>query len=167
MSRHPVSHIGHEQEVHLAKSVWHLDQLLTFLVPGEATNGAFTLIRCTGRQGSALPLHIHHGDDETIYMLEGAATVDLDDQQISVTPGDCILIARGTAHRVTVETPQATLLMIYVPARFEGFFHDLSEPAQHLGLPPTSVASPDTISLGSLAAMYGCEILSQQPLEER
>lgn len=43
--------------------------------------------------------HVHHFEDECIYILEGRGTIELDDQRIEVGPGDFIgLPAGGPAH---------------------------------------------------------------------
>jgi hypothetical protein len=46
-------------------------------------------------------------------------------------------------------------LLQYSPAGFERYFHELSEPAEFLGLPPRPTM-PDRTRVADVAARYGC-----------
>lgn len=45
-----------------------------------------------------VPLHVHHLDDEAIYMLEGALAIKLGDEVVQPPAGSGVFIPRGTAH---------------------------------------------------------------------
>ncbi len=44
------------------------------------------------------PLHIHHGDDEAWYVLEGALAFRIDDKTVEAKAGDAVMVSRGAAH---------------------------------------------------------------------
>ncbi|HEY7022540.1 MAG TPA: cupin domain-containing protein [Ktedonobacterales bacterium] len=44
------------------------------------------------------PLHVHHGDDEAWYVLEGALAFQLGDQIVEVEAGGAAFAPRGVAH---------------------------------------------------------------------
>ena len=44
------------------------------------------------------PLHLHHGDDEAWYVLEGRLRFILGDREVEATAGGAVFAARGVAH---------------------------------------------------------------------
>lgn len=46
-----------------------------------------------------VPLHVHHQDDEAIYVLEGALRIQTGEEEVATTPaGSGVYIPSGTAH---------------------------------------------------------------------
>jgi quercetin dioxygenase-like cupin family protein len=56
------------------QSLWVLGGLVTFLALGEETGGAFTLFEEATAPGSGAFPHVHHGEDQTFYVLEGSTS---------------------------------------------------------------------------------------------
>lgn len=139
----------------LNNSGWYLDQLITFLAIGDDTDGQFALLRVHAIQGAEPCSHTHGLEDETIYLLEGELTVRAGDQDLHAHPGDVVTIPRGLVHRVRHETPAVTFLVQFSPAGFERYFHEMSEPAEYLGLPPNPTPA-DLDRMAATAARYGC-----------
>jgi mannose-6-phosphate isomerase-like protein (cupin superfamily) len=44
------------------------------------------------------PLHLHHHDDETWYVLEGKLCVQVGEQVVEAEPGAAVFVHRGTPH---------------------------------------------------------------------
>ena len=44
------------------------------------------------------PKHVHHGDDEAFYVLEGQLSFELDGACVTVQAGGAVMIPRGTVH---------------------------------------------------------------------
>jgi quercetin dioxygenase-like cupin family protein len=44
------------------------------------------------------PLHVHHGDDEAWYVLEGVVCVRAGDRVIEAGAGGSVLVPKGTVH---------------------------------------------------------------------
>jgi mannose-6-phosphate isomerase-like protein (cupin superfamily) len=44
------------------------------------------------------PLHVHHGDDEAWYVLEGRLGFTLDDETVEAGPGSAVIAPRGVRH---------------------------------------------------------------------
>jgi quercetin dioxygenase-like cupin family protein len=139
----------------LGNSAWYLDQWITFLAIGEDTDGHFSLLKVQGVQGAKQSLHSHTHEAETIYLLEGGLTVLAGEEELRLGPGDIVTIPRGLLHAIRHDTSAVTFLLQYSPAGFEHYFHELSEPAQYLGLPPQPT-TPDPILVAVAAARYGC-----------
>lgn len=141
----------------LANSAWYLDQLITFLAIGEDTDGRFALVRVHGVRGVEPFPHAHTGEDETIYLLCGELSVRAGEQEIAVQPGEIVTIPRCVEHTLRIESARAQLLLHYSPTGFERYFHELSKPAEYLGLPPHP-SPPDIARMVSIADRYGCTV---------
>ena len=139
----------------LHNSAWYADQLITFLLIGEETEGRFALLRFRGIQGAEPPAHVHTNEDETIYLLQGELTVSVGGARLHACPGDTVTIPRGVEHSLRHDTTEVTYLVQFSPAGFERYFHEMSEPAEYLGLPPHPV-SLDPARMVATAAPYGC-----------
>ena len=60
----------------------------------------------TYEAGEAPPPHSHPNDEQWIYMLEGRLTHLLDDEIVTVGPGDLVHIPRNTVHGIRLlESP--------------------------------------------------------------
>lgn len=51
-----------------------------------------------GQRRLIAPPHIHHGDDEAWYVLEGKLVVQVGDDEVEAGAGCGVLVPRGTAH---------------------------------------------------------------------
>jgi quercetin dioxygenase-like cupin family protein len=56
-------------------------------VQGEQTGGQWAVVEWRVRAGDEGPIHTHTREDETVYVLEGAITAFVGDQQIEVEAG--------------------------------------------------------------------------------
>jgi len=142
------------------EAYWFLDGLSVVRLSGKETGGAFALIEDTLPPGRATPLHLHHREDESFYVLEGELTFFTRGQRIRATDGTTIFLPRGEAHGFRAETA-ARLLILTTPAGFDGFVAEAGEPALRRELPEPK--EPDFARLTTLAAKYGIDILGPLP----
>ena len=56
-------------------------------------------------QNGMVPKHMHPNTNEMQYILEGTGTIWLGDKQVTVKPGDLIVIPKGTPHGGTSRAP--------------------------------------------------------------
>ena len=49
-------------------------------------------------QAGNVPKHMHPNANEIQYILEGTGTIWLGDKEVSVKPGDLVVIPKGTVH---------------------------------------------------------------------
>lgn len=73
--------------------------------------------------GGGPPLHVHHGEDEAIHVMDGEADFWLDGRVQRVGAGRGVFLPRDVPHtfRVTAAGP-ARLLTVITPGGFESFF---------------------------------------------
>jgi quercetin dioxygenase-like cupin family protein len=130
----------------------HLDvlgDLITLLVSGKQTNGAFTVLSETSPPGGGTPLHTHHKEDEALYVLEGEYEIQCGDQTVRAGAGSFVFAPREIPHKLTnVNTGPSKVFVIVSPAGFEGFWEEVSQ------LPPP----PDMDKIMALAKKYELEI---------
>jgi mannose-6-phosphate isomerase-like protein (cupin superfamily) len=138
-------------------AVWFIADLVRVHVDGERSSGAFCLVEITKPAGDMPPLHVHHRDDETFYVLEGTLSLFAGDEHHVLTAGQALLAPRGVPHTYRAET-DVRALVIGAPAGFEQFVRTAGAPAPALTLPPED-HPVDPEALARTAAEYGIEIL--------
>ncbi len=133
-------------------SSWYLGNLVSFLVSGADTDGRIALIQTCETRGREPPRHIHHHEDEIIYVLEGHLQFSVGETCFDAPRGTYVLLPRGIEHGFTLASEEAKLLLMLTPAGLEGYFKELSRPVGQLH------ALPDAEQLVTTAARYGVEI---------
>ncbi len=148
----------------LEHSVWYSGWLFTFLATGEDTQGRFALIEGVTRKGNVPPPHIHHGGDETYYILEGEMTASVGGQTIKGTPGTVIFVPPDVVHSFEIESEQMRMLVLLTPAGLEGYFKECSVPAPAMTLPPPAeVPYSEIQKLIAVGPKYGVEWVLPKP----
>jgi quercetin dioxygenase-like cupin family protein len=139
--------------------------LMTLKAANAETSGQFSLIEQVSPPGFATPLHMHHGEDEAIYIIEGAFTFFVGDQVIKAAAGSFVYLPRNMPHafRVEGETP-ARLLQLTTPAGLEQGFIEMGEPASSLTLPPPHIPTPEELGrMAAISTKYNVEQLGPPP----
>jgi quercetin dioxygenase-like cupin family protein len=120
------------------------------LVDGARTQGRFSLLRIAMRPGEEPLTHIHTREDEAIYVLSGQITAHIDGETRHCAAGDCVLLPRGSEHTYRIDTEEAVLLLLLMPAGLESYYRELARLAEtERGLEHMIAAS----------ARYGIEIV--------
>ncbi|HEV2136633.1 MAG TPA: quercetin 2,3-dioxygenase [Terracidiphilus sp.] len=139
---------------------WGPGELMTFLVTGEETDGAFFMADVVVAPGGGTPPHIHHREDESFHLLEGKLTVQVGGDTITASSGDFVYLPRGIAHSFrNIGNVPAKALVLTSPAGLEGFFKEVFEPAVDRSAAPPPV-SKELIARAMVAGpKYGLELL--------
>jgi mannose-6-phosphate isomerase-like protein (cupin superfamily) len=137
---------------------WYVNNRAVIKASAAQTGGAFGLLEMHVAPGHGPPLHVHHREDEGLWVLEGRLLVRTGDREVTAGPGAFIYTPRGVPHTFRVEGPTPPrLLVLVVPGGGEGFFVDAGRPADGPGLPPP--APPDLARLQAVAARYHMEFV--------
>ncbi len=142
----------------LENSLWHMGNLLSFLVTGKETNGCFALLSVTGRKGGEAPLHVHHREEECFYMLEGEIIVIFNNQELHVAAGQFVVLPRNVPHTFRLASEEAKWMSLFIPAGFEEFFVETGMPALSLSL-PSEIPSPNPEAFKAAATKHDIEFL--------
>ena len=98
--------------------------------------------------GQEPPMHIHHKEDEWLYMLEGRVTFHVGDENFEGVSGSFVSFPRNIPHTFTVESESARLMVIVTPGGFERMFE------RNVTTPEEAVAALNAVD---------CEIVGPHP----
>lgn len=123
-----------------------------FMVDGEATGGAFSLVEHPlPPRALGAPVHTHRNEDEYSYVLEGRIGVQLGDEVLEAGPGDLLFKPRGVAHAFwNASDEPARLLELISPAGFENYFREMA--------PLLAATERDQAAIGGVVARYQLDI---------
>ena len=101
-----------QEALRASPALWLVDALVG--VGGEVQRGV-VLGEDLGDQLAAArnidlpPLHVHHRNDETFYVLDGELRLFLSDREIVLALGQAVLAARGLPHAYAILGPPGML----------------------------------------------------------
>jgi quercetin dioxygenase-like cupin family protein len=141
------------------KVLWMRNFLIECRALSEHTGEALSLMEFTVAPGDGPPMHIHHLEDETFFVLEGTFVIQVGERQFEVSRGGCIFGARETMHGfVNAGTSPGKLLVIATPAGLERYFEESGGIARATTLPPP--AGPVDMELATrLGKKYGFDVV--------
>jgi mannose-6-phosphate isomerase-like protein (cupin superfamily) len=95
-------------------------------VSSQDTKGAMCIFEFTGTGGG--PRHLHHKQDEWIYVIDGELDFVVGPERLRLTAGESIFIPRKTPHLWTCMSGRpAKIINVYQPAgKMEEFFREVS-----------------------------------------
>ena len=128
----------------------------------DETGNAFSQFEVDDPRGSGPPLHVHHNEDETFYILEGQVTMFVGDERIDLEAGDYCFGPRGVPHAYLVRSERARMLVTISPSGSEQLFVSLGVPVTSAE-PPTDRRCRRCPRWSRLFAAYGAEILGPPP----
>jgi quercetin dioxygenase-like cupin family protein len=138
--------------------LWSFNMLMDVKATAEDTGGALSVIDTWLTPAANPPMHVHHGEDEAFYILEGEVEFFLAGAEPRLTgPGDFVFGPRGVPHRFEIRTPQARMLVLGTPGGGERFFREVGEPARERALP--AAQPPDVGRVVAAGAAHNVEIL--------
>lgn len=142
------------------EAIWFLGNLAIIKTTGEQTGGALSVSEHLAPAGFGPPPHIHHREDEAIYVLEGTISGFCGEQTFRGGPGTYVYLPRGVLHGWQADdAAPARMLVVTTPAGFEKFVRESGDPAGALTLPTAPVTESDLARMGAAAARQGIEFL--------
>jgi quercetin dioxygenase-like cupin family protein len=95
----------------------------------HATDGSFSIVESIEPPGSGSPLHVHHGEAEAFWIIEGTLELTCGEDTLTASAGDFVYTPRDIPHKYVVvgEKPARVLLLFSRPG-FEQFFLDAGAP---------------------------------------
>jgi quercetin dioxygenase-like cupin family protein len=140
--------------------IWIVADTMTLKATGDSTGGNLVLLENLTAPGGGPPPHIHAGDDEFFYVLDGSFEVRIGDDLHVLGPGGFAYVPRGTVHnfRNTAATP-SRILVGFTPGGIEGFFRESGRPATDDG-PAPQIDEDEIARTIAAAPRYGLEALA-------
>ena len=152
--------IAFHQPADTGPSYWGPGDRYTFLVTGAQNNGAYFITEGIIPFGGCPPLHIHHREDESFYLLEGTLEITLGEKKINAATGDFVQIPRQTVHRFqNVGSMAARMLLFFSPAGMEKYFEEVLEPVQDCSSAIPPITEAVIARMMSSGPKYGLEFV--------
>jgi quercetin dioxygenase-like cupin family protein len=134
---------------------WGPAGTIRILAGAATTDGSFSVVEALEEPGSAAPLHVHHGEAEALYVVEGEIELTCGDETLTASAGDFVYTPRDVPHKYAVVGERAArVLLLFSRPGFESFFAEAGTP---LDAPPAG--PPDPAELQRLVARYDLELL--------
>ena len=89
---------------------------------GEQSGEEWAVVENRVRAGDEPPLHTHTREDESIYVIEGAITAYVGDQEFEVEAGSYADLPNNVPHGFTVRGEEVRLIQTLHPAGAEYLF---------------------------------------------
>ena len=98
----------------------------TILASSAETDGDYIALEALVPPDGGPPLHIHHDQIETFFILEGEMEITVGDRVYEAKVGDFVHVSKGTAHRFINRSRTTTkMVFTFVPAGdIEEFFSE-------------------------------------------
>lgn len=145
---------------------WFAGALMVLKAGAEQTGNRLALLDQFVPADYAVPVHVHHDEDEAWYILDGAATFYCGDERFTGAKGAWVFLPKGVAHSFRVTSAGARLLTLTVPAQFADFVRAAGEPAPSHTLPPAASEADVGLMIArmtDIAARFGIELLGPPP----
>ncbi len=129
-----------------------LGERVTLKLTGDESEGTCAAVEISTPPQVGPPLHVHHREDETFYVLEGMYEIRVGGRIIPAPPGTFAFLPRDIPHSYTnVGYRTGRLLVTIAPAGFERFFEEVGQLA--------SGSAVTRAELDTIAGKYALEIL--------
>jgi quercetin dioxygenase-like cupin family protein len=148
-----------------APAYWFLNAVHILLAKSEVEGGSYSLVHLTAPPGFSTPYHLHHTEDEALYVLEGELTFICDGRKIVREAGSYIFLPRGVPHGFRSTGGGDSRVLIHViPGGAVGFIGMMREMGTLIrrGVAPTPTP-PDLAKLDALCEQNGIDILGSLP----
>ncbi|WP_158249363.1 cupin domain-containing protein [Pseudomonas sp. LFM046] len=119
------------------------------------TGGAYSLMETVLPPGGMVPRHVHEGEDENNFILEGQLTMHIGDATYVATAGSYVVAPRGVEQCFRNEgSSDCRFLTTFTPGGAEGFFREAGELIRR-----AAPGKPDPAELTRLQQKYGLRYL--------
>lgn len=143
---------------------WFLGALTTTKASGALTGNSMSAVEFVTPPPFATPLHVHHLEDEALYILQGALRGVCGDQQWHAEAGSFVWLPREVPHGfMVVGDNRLRMLVIALPSGFDRFVAEAGAPAPQRVLPPP--AAPDVGRMIAVGQKYGQTVLGPLNLD--
>lgn len=96
---------------------------IVILIRAEQTGGSHSVVELRPPAHTGPPLHVHHGEDETFYVVEGEFEFQVGGEVVRAGAGAALLAPRDIPHRFeNVGDTDGRMVVVLTPGGFEEFF---------------------------------------------
>jgi len=125
---------------------------LVFKVTGEQTHGAFDYFVVEVAPHGGPPLHVHHGQEETIHVLKGRFKIRIGDAVFHLNEGGFAYLPSKVPHAFLNLTDEAgEIIVVYTPGGGHTFYEELG--------PMSRSVSPNRQQIAAVFEKHGMTLL--------
>ena len=133
---------------------WSGEELI-WKVTGADTQGVLDVGEMVVDPGIAVPEHIHHGNDETFYVLEGQLRLTVAGEEHNLRSAGFVFVPRGVRHHwLNSGQERACILLTFTPGGMDRFFVELN---------PLLQGPMDMEAIQQVCAKYQYELVGPVP----
>ena len=115
--------------------LWFTTARLTIHLSMSSNADGISLIEHWMARDFAVPLHLHEGEDESFYVLQGEIRMQIGNEIRTLLSGDAVTVPGGVSHSFRIVSEEGRFLTI-TTGSFENMVRDMARPAMTDGLPP-------------------------------
>ena len=124
---------------------------LVFKVTGDDNEGAFDFFTVDVAPKSGPPLHVHHTQEETLYVLKGRYKVQVGDEVFRCDVGGFVYMPKQVPHAFFNLTDEAgQVIVVYTPGGGQKFYEEFG---------PVARSGADRATLAALFAKHDMQLL--------
>ncbi|MBX7246385.1 MAG: cupin domain-containing protein [Candidatus Sumerlaeaceae bacterium] len=146
-------------QAELSNSHWYMGHLMSILVDGGDTGGAYTFTTNIQRKGFEPPPHIHSKEHELFYHFDGEFEYSGGKDKFHAKAGSTVFLPKDVAHQFQILSDQSRMIILLTPSGFDQFFLAHSRPAEHLDTPPDPSEPVNIPQMIQMATEFGCSFL--------
>lgn len=156
-------HEGHLGIIHVeageGRAFWVGTSLVICKAGSLETEGRYAMFESCDQPHSGPPMHVHHREDESYYILEGDYEFHTPGAPpVRSRPGAFVHIPRDVVHTYkNVAATPGRMVVLTVPAGLERFFAEIGQPVVDPSTPPSSL--PDLAQMAAIARKYDLEVV--------
>jgi quercetin dioxygenase-like cupin family protein len=121
------------------------------MVTAQDSGGIISMFEFIIRPKSGPPLHVHHREDETYYVLTGEILFQVGDTKYNMAPSSTIYAPRDVPHCwANSGSTESRMVMACTPGGFEEFFEEYAN---------AIADKANQMQMNQVMAKYGCEML--------
>ena len=124
-------------------NLWFTNARMQVRLSNRDNESGLSILENIMAHGFSPPLHVHHDEAETFYVLEGTFRFEMDGKATIAGPGDVVHIPAGAEHSFLVMSPDGGRCLTITQGRFEDMVREASRPAANDGLPEQVVPTPE------------------------
>lgn len=104
---------------------------VTHKLTSDQTGGAYYLCEAVFGPESGSPFHIHHREDEVIYVLEGAIEIRLAHEKLLIPAGGVVHLPKAIPHALYNPLKTPLRIMVHaIPGGLENYFDEMENALQ-------------------------------------
>jgi quercetin dioxygenase-like cupin family protein len=124
-------------------NLWFTNARMQVRLSNRDNESGLSILENIMPHGFSPPLHVHHSENETFYVLEGNFRFEMDGKSTIAGPGDVVHVPAGAKHSFLVTSPDGARCLTITQGGFEDMVREASRPATNEGLPEQSIPNPE------------------------